>query len=175
MGLKYFPKGFKPSTNQQYAIPNIVNAFKDHKFVVIQGPTGCGKSFIAKTIANSLNKLPTRLTKLINNYTAFETTWENNRRVYEYADDFNNGKRYGTSILTTTKALQDQYTRDFEDIKPLKGKGSYIYHDFSLKTVGSVRQSSPESDLNFTKNLQFLAISSYDSIEDYTQPFRYLD
>ena len=49
------------------------------------------------------------------------------------------------------------------------------YHDFSLKTVGSVRQSSPESDLNFTKNLQFLAISSYDSIEDYTQPFRYLD
>ena len=33
--------------------------------------------------------------------------------------------RYGTSILTTTKALQDQYTRDFEDIKPLKGKGTY--------------------------------------------------
>tara|TARA_R100001591_G_scaffold29654_1_gene40604 strand:- start:247 stop:858 length:612 start_codon:yes stop_codon:yes gene_type:complete len=49
------------------------------------------------------------------------------------------------------------------------------YHDFSLKTVGSVRQSSPESDLNFTKNLQFLAISSYDSIKDYTQPFKSLD
>jgi len=126
MGLKYFPKGFKPSSTQQYAIPNIVDAFKDNKFVVIQGPTGCGKSFIAKTIANSLNKPPARLTKLIHSYSAFETSWENNRRVYEYADDFNGSKRYGTSILTTTKALQDQYIRDFDDVKPLKGKGSYI-------------------------------------------------
>ena len=109
MGLQHFPKGFKPSSTQQYAIPNIVKAFEDHKFVVIQGPTGCGKSFIAKTLANSFNKPPARLAKLINNYSAFETTWENNRLVYEYADDFNNGKRYGTSILTTTQALQDQY------------------------------------------------------------------
>ena len=125
MALKHFPKGFRPSSAQQYAIPNIIDSFNDHKFVVIQGPTGCGKSFIAKTIANSISKPPTRLTKLITNYSAFEVTWENNRRVYEYADDFNNSKRYGTSILTTTKALQDQYTRDFEDIKPLKGKGTY--------------------------------------------------
>ena len=122
MGLKYFPKGFKPSSTQQYAIPNIVDAFKDNKFVVIQGPTGCGKSFIAKTIANSLNKPPARLTKLIHNYSAFETSWENNRRVYEYAADFNGSKWYGTSILTTTKALQEQYIRDFDDIKPLKVK-----------------------------------------------------
>ena len=126
MGLDHFPKGFKPSSTQQYAIPNIVDAFKDHKFVVIQGPTGCGKSFIAKTVANGIKKLPSRLSKLVDNYKAFETTWENNRRTYEYADDFNNSKRFGTSILTTTKALQDQYVRDFEDIKPLKGKGSYI-------------------------------------------------
>ena len=49
------------------------------------------------------------------------------------------------------------------------------YHDFILKTVGSTRQSSPESDLYFTKNLEFLAISSHDAIENYTQPFRSLD
>ena len=104
MALKHFPKGFRPSSAQQYAIPNIIDSFNDHKFVVIQGPTGCGKSFIAKTIANSISKPPTRLTKLITNYSAFEVTWENNRRVYEYADDFNNSKRYRTSILTTTKA-----------------------------------------------------------------------
>ena len=126
MGLKHFPKGFKPTSSQEYAIPDIVESFSKTKFVVVQGPTGCGKSFIAKAIANSLKSPPARITKLIKNYTAFETTWEKNKPVYEYADDFNSSKRYGTSILTTTKALQDQYIRDFNDIKPLKGKSSYI-------------------------------------------------
>ena len=118
MGLKNFPKGYTPSSSQQYAIPNILDAFKDNRFVVMQGPTGCGKSFIAKTIANGLQKLPSRLSKVVSDYRAFETSWDNGKLVYEYADDFVN-KNYGTSILTTTKALQDQYTRDFEDIKPL--------------------------------------------------------
>ena len=125
MDIKHFPKGYHPSSSQQYAIPNIVDSLSKYKFIIVQGPTGCGKSFIAKTIANGFRKPTPRLTKLVKNYTAFETTWENGKLVYEYADEFE-GKRYGTSILTTTKALQDQYTRDFKDIKPLKGKGSYI-------------------------------------------------
>ena len=125
MGIKDFPKGYIPSSSQQYAIPNIIDGFKDCKFVVVQGPTGCGKSFIAKTIANGLKKAPSNLTKLVSDYRAFEITRNNSKLTYEYADDFEN-KNYGTSILTTTKALQDQYTRDFEDIIPLKGKSSYI-------------------------------------------------
>ena len=125
MDIKHFPKGYVPSSSQQYAIPNIVDSLSKYKFIIVQGPTGCGKSFIAKTIANGFNKPPARLTKLVKDYTAFDTSWENGKLVYEYADDFA-GKRHGTSILTTTKALQDQYTRDFKDIKPLKGKGSYI-------------------------------------------------
>ena len=125
MDIKHFPKGYHPSSSQQYAIPNIVDSLSKYKFIIVQGPTGCGKSFIAKTIANGFRKPTPRLTKLVKNYTAFETTWENGKLVYEYADEFE-GNRYGTSILTTTKALQDQYTRDFKDIKPLKGKGSYI-------------------------------------------------
>jgi len=125
MGLKHFPKGYIPSSSQQYAIPNIEDSFKKCKFVCIQGPTGCGKSFIAKTIANSLNTPPAKLSKIVSDYRAFETSWDNGKLVYEYADDFEN-KNYGTSILTTTKALQDQYTRDFKDIQPLKGKSSYV-------------------------------------------------
>ena len=125
MGIKNFLEGYIPSSSQQYAIPNIINGFKDCKFVVVQGPTGCGKSFIAKTIANGLKRAPSSLTKLVSDYRAFEITRNNSKLTYEYADDFEN-KNYGTSILTTTKALQDQYTRDFEDIIPLKGKSSYI-------------------------------------------------
>ena len=125
MGLKNFPKGYIPSSNQRYAVPNILAAFEKKKFIVMQGPTGCGKSFIAKTIANGLKKPPARLSKIVSDYRAFETSWDNGKLVYEYADDFEN-QNHGTSILTTTKALQDQYTRDFKDIYPLKGKSSYI-------------------------------------------------
>ena len=90
MGLKNFPKGYVPSSSQRYAIPNILDAFKENKFVVMQGPTGCGKSFIAKTIANGLQKLPSRLSKIVSDYRAFETSWDNGKLVYEYADDFVN-------------------------------------------------------------------------------------
>ena len=133
MGLKNFPKGYVPSSTQRYGIPNIIKGFEERKFVVLQGPTGCGKSFIAKTIANGLKKLPSRLSKLVSDYRAFEITRDKSKLTYEYADDFEN-KNYGTSILTTTKALQDQYTRDFEDVHPLKGKSSYVcnFDDRSL-------------------------------------------
>ena len=136
MGLKNFPKGYVPSSSQRYAIPNIIKGFEECKFVVLQGPTGCGKSFIAKTIANGFKKLPSRLSKLVSDYRAFEITRDKSKLTYEYADDFEN-KNYGTSILTTTKALQDQYTRDFEDIQPLKGKSSYICN-FDDRSVADV-------------------------------------
>ena len=61
MGLKNFPKGYIPSSSQQYAVPNILEAFEKCKFVVMQGPTGCGKSFIAKTIANGFQSPPKQL------------------------------------------------------------------------------------------------------------------
>ena len=94
MGLKNFPDGYVPSSSQKYAIPNILEGFKDCKFVVLQGPTGCGKSFIAKTIANGLKKPPSRLSKIVSDYRAFETTRNNGKLSYEYSDDFIN-KNFG--------------------------------------------------------------------------------
>ena len=79
MGLKNFPKGYTPTSGQRYAIPNILDAFTEKKFVVMQGPTGCGKSFIAKTIANGLQKLPARLSKIVSDYRALETSWDNGK------------------------------------------------------------------------------------------------
>lgn len=125
MVLKYFPSGAKPSTTQSSAIKQIFNAFNTTKFVVVQGPTGCGKSYIGKTLANSTSKLPDNLINLVKDYTAYKMTMSRGKFVYEYADDFSS-KRYGASILTTTKSLQDQYTRDFDDIAPLKGKSNYV-------------------------------------------------
>ena len=126
MVIKHFPKGYKPTNAQLYAIPRIQEAFNNKKFVVVQGPTGCGKSFIAKTIANGGDKPIKRNVDLLLDYRAFQTSWDNGKITYEYADDFNESKRGGTSILTTTKNLQDQYVRDFKDILTLKGKSNYI-------------------------------------------------
>ena len=89
MDIKHFPKGYHPSSSQQYAIPNIVDSLSKYKFIIVQGPTGCGKSFIAKTIANGLNKPPPRLTKLVKNYTAFDTRWENGKLVLHFDKKIN--------------------------------------------------------------------------------------
>ena len=63
----------------------------------------------------------------------------------------------------------DFNTLDLEKIRypDIQHPAVIHYHDYSIKTVGTVRQLSPESDLAFTKSLQFLAISSYDCIDDF--------
>ena len=124
--VRHFPKGFTPNVNQKLALERIDEAFNNGvKFVVVQGPTGCGKSYIAKAVANSTSPIPQVLRDRINDYSAYNVKWSNGEFDYEYADDFNE-KGYGASILTTTKNLQDQYERDFKDIESLKGKNSYI-------------------------------------------------
>ena len=124
--VRHFPKGFTPNVNQKLALERIDEAFNNGvKFVVVQGPTGCGKSYIAKAVANSTSTIPQVLRDRINDYSAYSVKWSNGEFDYEYADEFNE-KGYGASILTTTKNLQDQYERDFKDIESLKGKNSYI-------------------------------------------------
>ena len=123
MGLKNFPKGYKPTSSQQYAIPNILEGFRDCKFVVVQGPTGCGKSFIAKTVANGLKKLPSRLSTLVTDYRAFEITRINNKLTYEYADYFEN-QNFSTGTLAIAKKISEN--TDKKSLVSILGGGDTI-------------------------------------------------
>ena len=54
-----FPKGFQPRKIQQDAIQFALDGFfnKNKRFVILQLPTGSGKSFIATTISEYFNKI----------------------------------------------------------------------------------------------------------------------
>jgi hypothetical protein len=81
---------FKPRDNQLEIACEIIEAFENHKHVILNAPTGVGKSVIAMAITQYYSKI--------------------------------------TSIVTSEKILQDQYTSDFgslNDVVSVKGMNAY--------------------------------------------------
>lgn len=90
---RHFPHPV-PNPGQIEAVVEIVHAFKNgKKHVVVQAPTGIGKSDIATTVHRTLAELAT--------------------------------DRFRTTIITATKALQDQYTENDKKIYDLRGRNNY--------------------------------------------------
>ena len=55
--LNKFPYKYSPSTQQIKLIKEIEHAFnRGYKYVICSAPTGSGKSFISKTLANVSNE-----------------------------------------------------------------------------------------------------------------------
>lgn len=117
--FKHFPEGKEPRENQVVLLQQLQDAFKsDKKFVVVNAPTGTGKSFLAATIANSSEDPSNDFKNLVNSYGIWHQLEGPDRALRH--------PHYGAAVLTVTKNLQDQYTKDFEDLHLLKGKGNYI-------------------------------------------------
>ena len=122
--LDYFPKQFKPHTQQVELLNRIDEAFNEgYNFVICCAPTGSGKSFLSKTLANISSEVSTRFKDLIDSNNAF--------KLDSYGDfikkeDCLNEKAFGVFALTITKSLQDQYTNLFDDSRALKGKSNYL-------------------------------------------------
>lgn len=116
--LLSFPEGFTPNRNQQYIIKEIEKALSErHKFIVINAPTGSGKSFIAPTLANYTTPVPVDFKDDVDDYSIFNPT-DGPTMMEEYG-------RFGAYALTITKALQDQYKETFDWTGVLKGKSNY--------------------------------------------------
>lgn len=122
--LEYFPQEFKPMQQQIDLITQIDNAFKEgYKFVICCAPTGSGKSFISKTLANYSKQTSEKFKKLIDTNNAFEIDTVGD---YTKKEECDKEPAFGTFALTITKSLQDQYTNLFQDSYSLKGKSNYI-------------------------------------------------
>ena len=122
--LKNFPEGFDPNSSQVKLLKTIDQAFKDdYKFVVCNAPTGSGKSFISKTLANASEEPTQDFKDLITSYTAFKIDQTGS---YIHEQECENELSAGAFALTITKALQDQYKTLFEGTTILKGKSNYI-------------------------------------------------
>ena len=121
--LSDFPAGYTPSKQQVKLIREIENAFNSGcKFVICSAPTGSGKSFISKTLANASKEPTANFKNLINTYTAYKMDQSGN---YIYEQECKNELPAGAFALTITKTLQDQYKDLFEDTSILKGKVNY--------------------------------------------------
>ena len=58
--IDYFPQGFTPRPHQVKGLLDIEAAInKGTKFIIVQAPTGSGKSFISKTLSNITNECET--------------------------------------------------------------------------------------------------------------------
>jgi Rad3-related DNA helicase len=125
--IDYFPyEGgkFEPSKEQVDLIESIDSAFNSgYKFVICCAPTGSGKSFLSKTLANFSGEVTEKFRTLVESYNAFRA---DQYGEYFKADECRDEPAFGAFALTITKGLQDQYTNSFEDAFSLKGKSSYL-------------------------------------------------
>lgn len=115
--LEYFPAGFTPRPHQVKGITSIENAInKGAKFIIVQAPTGSGKSFISKTLSSVTRECDNEYKNLVFNYYAFDE---------DYAGAISRLPAHGLFALTTTKALQNQYKELFNESSIFKGKSNY--------------------------------------------------
>jgi Rad3-related DNA helicase len=122
--LDHFPSKFNPLVQQVELINKIDEAFNQgYKFVICCAPTGSGKSFLSKTLANVSSEPSKEFVNLVENGSAFRLDSYGN---YTKENECLNEKPFGAFALTITKSLQDQYTELFEDSKALKGKTNYM-------------------------------------------------
>jgi len=121
--LSHFPDGYEPSSLQTNLLNKIEHAFKGgKKFVICCAPTGSGKSFIARTLANLSTTPSAEYTQLIRSYDAYRMDFEGN---YTYERECSDEASSGAFALTITKSLQDQYLDLFKETDVLKGKTNY--------------------------------------------------
>ena len=102
-------------STKEKAIEAAIN--KGTKFIIVQAPTGSGKSFISKTLSNITNECENEYRNLVFNYHAFDEDYEGAMQKF---------KPHGLFALTTTKALQNQYKALFNESSVFKGKSNYM-------------------------------------------------
>ena len=118
--LTYFPDGFEPRDHQVDGLNRIADAINTGtKFIIVQAPTGSGKSFFSKTLANTTDTANTEYARLIKTYAAYDE---------DYIGAFDKFAPHGAFVLTTTKNLQNQYKELFPSSTLFKGKINYQFH-----------------------------------------------
>ena len=117
-----FPDGYTPNSSQVKLLKSIDEAFDSGtKFVVCNAPTGSGKSFISKTLGNVADESPDEFRELVTSYAAYKRS----QTGYKHQEDCDESPHFGCTVLTITKALQDQYKELFDDAAVVKGKSNY--------------------------------------------------
>ena len=119
-----FPKAYKPRGDQNKILKEIDEAIADgYKFIIIQSPTGTGKSMFAAAAATSSEDPSKAYTQLVDDQKIFE---KDQNAEYKYSSEVLRKDAFGTNVLTITKALQNQYNKLFDESVVMKGKSNYV-------------------------------------------------
>lgn len=151
--ISYFPDEYSPSKSQIQLISGVEKAFaRGKKFVICCAPTGTGKSFLGKVLANISSPPTQNHVNLIKSYDAFRQDYTGN---YTNETEVIKEPPFGSFVLTITKSLQDQYLKLFDDSKLLKGKTNYqcqVDENFDVESAPCVLANKLKEDC-WSKNL----------------------
>ena len=124
--LESFPEGFEPREKQKDVLLQIEQSIKKGtKFIVVQCPTGTGKSHISTTLCNLSDSPDPAYVKLVDSNDIFKRNAKD-PGLYEYAEATRKLPHWGAAVLTVSKQLQAQYLETFESCSILKGKSNYV-------------------------------------------------
>ena len=77
--IEHFPSNYTPTKKQLSLFDVIKDRFySDKKFLIIQAPTGTGKSFISKTIANISRNSSKKYNNLVESGDIYKTNLHGN-------------------------------------------------------------------------------------------------
>ena len=121
--VKNFPEKYEPRDAQADVLKQIEDAINDgNKFIIIQSPTGTGKSMFSSTIANSMPEPSQTYTQLVDDFKIFD---KDKYGEFIHEDTAMSQPPFGALVLTITKSLQNQYKTLFDNVDMLKGKSNY--------------------------------------------------
>jgi Rad3-related DNA helicase len=121
--LSHFPSDSTPRPEQVKILTDIQAAMgAGKKYIIVQAPTGVGKSHIAATLSNVSRQPDSYIVDLIDSYEILAMSVDG----YKYEELFLEKPSYGAAVLTVTKSLQEQYHSLFSNARLLKGKQNYV-------------------------------------------------
>lgn len=120
--LSHFPSDTEPRPEQVKILTEIEKAVEaGKKFIIIQAPTGVGKSHISATIAAMSRSINSNFARLIDSY---EITRQS-ENGYFYEEEVLEYPTFGAAVMTVSKSLQEQYQSLFSHAAIQKGKQNY--------------------------------------------------
>lgn len=121
--LSVFPSTHTPREQQAVTLKKIEKFLKSNKkYLILCAPTGSGKSFISRTIANLSDPCSKDFKELVDSYSIYQ---QDQSGEFANQTKIDEQPPFGTMVLTISKNLQNQYKDFFSDSDVLKGKSNY--------------------------------------------------
>ena len=121
--LSAFPSNHTPREQQVAVLKKIEKFLRGNKkFLILCAPTGSGKSYISRTVANLTDACSKDFKDFVDAYSIYQMDQSGD---FSNQEEIDKQKPFGSMVLTISKNLQNQYKEFFDDSDILKGKSNY--------------------------------------------------